>query len=526
MSEKKMQKWDFLKNLKENYKSLYYTIIGVFIAVALFTAGSMPIFGQSTVSRGLDAVGAHKQAMIMDMVGGGNYNLFSKAASLDPSKPESCKKIWSLAGQKLELESQVSDKYYFEISPVNKEYKDLFSVNLQGSESINADKLSAQMNMVLGLQANPTKLAKIFEAEESIPSQLDYENISFNIGGKAGTDVKNVYFTLDQLKLEMGDEKHSGALNDWYGLKTEIKDEEYEGLNDFISTFLELRGTKLKEVISKETGEQMGVSFCKLIEDVEVGKIDTYKFGHENKDELKARQINIVFKEDYQQILGREVVEITEKLSKDDVFKDYLKSKYEWYKDLYKAAEKMGETEEELLSKKDFEKEIDDMFKDFDKKKLLDELKNYEETQDEVYVDTHQLSIFLNPLDGKISAYSFSANIKWDGLENYEGEAKKALSEGLKITYSVYDIKYGEKAVSPEKVKEYKDISTFSEDVENTDFIKSLNDKSQEYLDEQGLDENLFSETFRGIISQITGIEEEYNYDEDYNQEYYYDYDL
>ncbi len=495
-------------------------VVAVAGLLAVLLLSIIPVFGQSLLSRGLDAVGAHKAALKTDLMTSKNEAFANKLAAVNFQDPENCADLWeNLVSQEIEEVNAQSQKYMYQISPVNSEYKDSAVIRVTGDMAVDMEQQA--MSVALGMTVKADKgLVESFGLDLADKITLDLE-------AKGVSTVEGAYFSIPKIDVSSNGESYSTQFNDWYGQELSITDTQKDGISDLAALAKEISLISLDEIISSDTGEYAMEAFCGLIKDAEVGGIDTYSFGPDGEYSTKSREI--VFEvnlEDGGKNLEATLPELADKIINDDLLEEFVSGKYDTLSDLQDAMVKMTgdddivplpatEGDYKEMVKEAFEGARDDFDKDEMKEGIAGEFDIEKEAQD--MIEHIKFYSYINQKTDKIDSIKIEVKIMLPEEAFTEGDQMDFLKDGIMLSYQVYEIRTNDEVAEIEVPISTKSIEQFMEDIEGSELgngIMTLSELFSDYTSFQDDNANIY----------IDDYDYQY-YDEDYNDEDYQSYE-
>ena len=479
---------------KKDSKSSKGLITGLvaLVVVLVLIVGSvfLRIGNQTVLARALDAVGQHKLALSSDYIG--SKGLLSKqagASTLDPSKPEDCAAIWTqISNTSLnDLQKDYSSYDYTKVSsivkyviqPVANDYKDKFKFEGYYSSSSDIKNSSLAFNTTSNLAIDTDVLKKVIPGATNGTPDLGLVTLSGT--GKFVLQPKKMFVSLPDLNLKAKGIDDKGSLSSSYSYDIPASSSNTPTLDtEKINKSLEkVLSRRLNEALSDDTGKAFFAYICSGVKSYSVGAPQTMDFGSgEFARKRDVRPVTIELKPDFYSVYLKGLPNLVEKLSQDPKLKPFLKANYDTFKELSQSSAEPSS----FPTQDEFNKQVDDMFKDFKKDVVSNDI--------DLIVAAFNKAV-------KITASPIKTYIDLETLQEYGGdfqlvvaptaeslanlgspEISNILKDGILFKANVYDVKYGTKAEPIIAPTGAKDIAALPDDFMQTPLGKKLTELS------------------------------------------------
>ncbi len=469
----------------EKKPSLVMNIIMAFV-VFLVLVGAMlfPFNSRTILGRVFDLVGAHKLAMGTDAFVNRQNNLANLASHVDVSNKKSFVNSWNKV-KKSDLKFEaVSMKNDFVVYPVNEEYTD--SLRAGGGMDLNFSLKDQKVSGDINFNVD----AKLSEVSE------DYQNIEANLSVLGAVDNEKAYFKLEEGKMKLEGMNMSFGFDDWYSSENfDLSDEQKGALNEIASLITEFTETSLSQIMSDETGRQFMTATHNFYDgEIEVGGIKKVEFGQgDNKVTKKVREVsfkdvNFEEYEDSMKSFGEESFDGVDMLLNDQTFQNFVKN--DFYNWVEKVAPQVAILEEDENfsndsgAKEDFEKEFDEVVKEFNENKdevkdvFLEDFNESTEMQMEIadFIESVDYTVYFEPGTNNYYGYKVAVKIKVPEdilaeIESGDENIHSIVKDGIVLEAEVYDIYLNDQVdpVSiPENAKSFEEFMKAMENDEGT----------------------------------------------------------
>jgi hypothetical protein len=491
-------------------KFILFAIIPLVIVALLLVGFTVPIKSQTLISRALDTTGFSKQALGVDLINKNDNALLKDLSSVDPTKPDTCKPLWKSGNSLLKNNGLVSGKIQNTTYVVNPTYKDNFTSDIYGEGVIDLKNFETSGNFDIKANIDLDVIKKLIEETEKDSSSAPADLSKLKGKAKAQLQFESVvqseglFLKIPKLLIDSSLNKTDKSSSDWYKNDFKLNNTQKDGLKELGPLLQELLlSAEPDKILSTPTGELLVTTSCSLISSIEVQKVEDKTFGQgDHKITHTVRPIQIIFKDNWQQILIDKSFELSKAIKEDATLKNYLLSRYELVKKIAIAGVKLSEdydpnkNYDQEFNKEDYEKGVNKFFDDIVPEDISKSLKESTKEQNEIvkvlnsktvyYLDQSNLEIVASSAEQTTSLNV--ADI--DGLNDIK-TLRELLKDGIYSKTETYDMKYGEKAVKVNTPSKTKSFDTFTEDIlgkENADEINELFNSLQPKNNEIGDD--------------------------------------
>jgi len=442
---------------KTSKKGLIISLTSLVVVIILLVVATFVKFGNQTVlARTLDAVGQHKLALGADYFGTKGFSSTqANILNLDPSNPKDCENIWTSISTTpikdlgkivgADTVSKQSSTVKYQIKPVANDYQDKFSFEGYISSGINTKDNLIGVSFDSAVITDFDAIKKIIEqGGASSASFPDYGPSVLSGKAKIVTDTKNVYTNLPELQFKTKNFNVGGGLTNWY--KTDAVNATQADKDKYNKVVAKFTENKLSDALSDETGKAIFAYLCSGVQSYTVESPTTVTFGDGQYSKTKdVRPVTLTLKPDFYTNYLKNIPNIIEKISQDQKLKPFLKNNYD---NIVEIAKTDGSTS--YPTKEEFNKSVDEMFKDFDKNKVTEEInKTISEMDKNVKLVASPIKSYI-ALD-TLKPYASTLELKvvpqdqlLSSINNPEGV--KVLKDGIVFRLTEYDIKLGDQA--------------------------------------------------------------------------------
>jgi len=344
LNQKPKKKGRFLQNF-------FFSFLGLILLFALLI---FPFASQSVLAMALDAGGLHKEAMFVDVLtkkaiplatnaqANGNVGTYiSSISTLDVSKPESCRQVWSVNNLNLNSYSEFGSDNYAQFQTTGK-YQDWLKADAFSSSQISSNQAYFDLNFKGQLDLQVDKLAqkqKEIQKEDSLRNE-DLERLN-----RAGTVTAALNFqgvsTLDKFyyaveKISLGANNFDLGFNFKYADQNYLGEKEKQGAGKILEGLNEVLKINSKDLFSPSAGQDLMEIYCQRISSIKVLSPINKDFGTgQNKTTKNVRPIEIQFKEKLSNTEKTKAKALLRNIVLDNQLKSSIKSKYEGFKKIY-----------------------------------------------------------------------------------------------------------------------------------------------------------------------------------------------
>jgi hypothetical protein len=355
-------------------------LVGGVSALVLLGVAIVPINGTSLLSKGLDAVGLQKAALLVDSVsgavtGGSGFDI-SKVNVKDGA---SCENAWNQIKEISRKTISSENDATVSLSYKTGDQKEVVKLGIAAetksdlSKYVNSNLITGSFKLDIPYILDQAKLASP-ESADSINqfSKLDLGVVNASVKldlttNTADTALKLVSAKVDANNLKFDESDFGDAVRLAQNEPTEEHKVSFKKTQDAMVKFSE---TKLKDVLSDDTGKALAKATCDVLEDIKVQSFGDYTLS--NGQKINGRKATIVLKPFNIEALYDNSNNLAKKIVKDETLKSFIKKNRVAFAEYVKSvltASSLGvanpttteQTEEE------FNKKVDESFANAEK---------------------------------------------------------------------------------------------------------------------------------------------------------------